>query len=286
MTSVISVTNEVLHGWPLPEPEADGDKDSRGSVVVVGGSVCMPGCISLTAEACLRSGAGKVQIFTDEASTVIARHLPEAWVGVLAAECAEHKMARRCHALAIGPGLASAADAERVVTWFAAHIARVPTVLDAYGLAAVHLVKDHAAGLVLTPNAVEMAMLCGWSKREVQERPLEAARSLAADCAAVVMLKGPTTWIVAPNGDAWSSATGSIGLGTAGSGDVLAGICAGLLAQGAPPVQAAVWAAHVHGLCGDHLARTIGPVGFLARELLPLIPRIRVQLAQGTCFEP
>lgn len=281
MRAPIPITATLLREWPLPDPGTDGDKDSRGSVVMVGGSAPMPGAVLLAAEACLRSGAGKVQIFTDEGAIAIAAHLPEAWVGVLSAESATHRLVERCAALAIGPGLACAEDGDRIVSWFAPRIAQVPTVLDAFALRAARPLAGRARALLLTPNAGEMAMLSGWTKGEVQERPREAAAMLAAELAAVVMLKGPMTWIAAPDGAVWLSTAGGIGLGTAGSGDVLAGICAGLLAQGAPPVQAAAWAAHLHGLCGDQLARSVGPVGFLARELLPLIPGVRARLARG-----
>lgn len=274
MSPAQPVTSASLRDWPLPTPDAQGDKDTRGSVVVVGGSRHMPGAVLLTAEACLRSGAGKAQVFTDEElCAAIAPQLPEAWFGGGGPDCVVPDFLPRADALVIGPGLASVDHAERAVAWLGDGILGLPMILDAFALPlARRLAGRGATRMVLTPHAGEMAAITGLSKGTVQAQGLETARGLAAELAAVVMLKGPTTWIAAPDGRAWLSTTGGIGLGTGGSGDVLAGITAGLIAQGADGSQAAVWAAHTHGLCGDHLARNHGRVGFLAREILPVIP--------------
>ena len=105
------------------------------------------------------------------------------------------------------------------------------------------------------------------------------ARQLARTAGAVVVMKGPDTFIVSPDGRAWRHRDGVVGLATSGSGDVLAGVIGGLLARGAPPLVAAVWGVCLHGGAGARLAETVGPLGFLARELLDIIPRV---LAQAT----
>jgi NAD(P)H-hydrate repair Nnr-like enzyme with NAD(P)H-hydrate dehydratase domain len=128
--------------------------------------------------------------------------------------------------------------------------------------------------LVVTPHAGEMARLSGLDKDEVLAHPLDVARSVADHLQAVVALKGPETLIVTPSGEAFRYRGGGIGLATSGSGDVLAGVIGGLLARGANPLTATAWGVCVHGEAGADLARDIGPVGFLARELLDLVPRI------------
>ena len=96
------------------------------------------------------------------------------------------------------------------------------------------------------------------------------------------MLCGGSEKIVAsPSGHAWRITTGNAGLGVSGSGDVQAGIVTGLLARGAEPEQAAVWGAWLHGRCGDVLAESVGPVGYLARELAATVPRLLVEAAAG-----
>jgi NAD(P)H-hydrate repair Nnr-like enzyme with NAD(P)H-hydrate dehydratase domain len=95
----------------------------------------------------------------------------------------------------------------------------------------------------------------------------------------VVIMKGACSRIVTPEGEAWASDHGNIGLATSGSGDVLSGIIAGLLARGATPLQAAIWGVWVHGEAGHRLARAQGPVGYLARELPAEVPRILADLA-------
>jgi NAD(P)H-hydrate repair Nnr-like enzyme with NAD(P)H-hydrate dehydratase domain len=125
-----------------------------------------------------------------------------------------------------------------------------------------------------------MASLLGIERREVIDDPLGAAREAAALTQAVVVLKGGSTHIVTPGGQAWSFTQGGVGLATSGSGDTLAGIIAGLLARGAAALQAALWGVYLHGEAGNKLAQAHGSVGFLARELLAEIPRIMADLSE------
>jgi NAD(P)H-hydrate repair Nnr-like enzyme with NAD(P)H-hydrate dehydratase domain len=112
---------------------------------------------------------------------------------------------------------------------------------------------------------------------EVDADPAGAALRLAEEARAVVGLGGATSWI-AGEGRLWEDQSGGAGLGVSGSGDVRAGVVAGLLARGAEPAQAAVWAAHLHGRAGERLAARVGRLGFLARELPPEIPRVLAEV--------
>jgi NAD(P)H-hydrate repair Nnr-like enzyme with NAD(P)H-hydrate dehydratase domain len=118
-----------------------------------------------------------------------------------------------------------------------------------------------------------MARLHGASRGEVEADRLAAAREAARRFGAAVAMKGGGTFVVAPDGREWFCGRGNVGLATSGSGDTLAGVVAGLLARGAGVAEAVVWGVFLHAEAGDRLAREVGPVGFLARELLAKIPR-------------
>jgi hydroxyethylthiazole kinase-like uncharacterized protein yjeF len=135
--------------------------------------------------------------------------------------------------------------------------------------------------VILTPHAGEMADMWGIERSEVLAHPLEISRTAAARIGAVVVLKGPCTYVAAPDGAIFHNTDGNIGLGTSGSGDVLSGIIAGLAARGAEPVQAAAWGVFLHAKAGDILARKMGMLGFLARELLGEIPPLLNRLSAG-----
>ncbi|MCP1613803.1 hydroxyethylthiazole kinase-like uncharacterized protein yjeF [Azospirillum lipoferum] len=294
----IPVTAELLRGMPLPQPDGDGDKETRGRVLVLAGSVPVPGGALLAGIGVLRAGAGKLQVAT---AASIAPHLglalPEALVaglpetadGGIAPESAEAlaERASRCDTVLIGPGMM---DEAAVANLTAALLTRLEAgqegprfVLDAGALAGLGHdpvpLHRHEGRLVITPHAGEMAGLLGCSRDRVDADPLGCARQAAERLKAVVALKGSCTRIVAPDGRAWAYRGGTVGLATSGSGDTLAGIVAGLLARGASPEQAAIWGVYLHGEAGNRLTRRIGPLGFLARELLAEIPAVMAALA-------
>lgn len=283
------VNEALLQGMPLPRHEDGEDKNQRGRVAVIGGSVEIPGAVLLAAVAALRAGAGKLLVATARSvATSLAVALPEARViglaetasGGVAAEAAEALVEQcgRCDAVVLGPGMV---DAEAVAALTAGLLERmggIRFVLDAAAL--YDLVKcrpalrQHGGRVVLTPHAGEMAGMLGVPQTAVQADPLGAARQAAADLRAVVTMKGGRTFIVTPQGQAWCCDRGHVGLATSGSGDTLAGIIGGLLARGAPPAEAAIWGVFLHGEAGARLARRQGRVGFLARELPGEIPPI------------
>jgi ADP-dependent NAD(P)H-hydrate dehydratase len=293
MTGATALTADLLREMPLPQPSDSGDKDERGRVLVVGGSPEVPGGALLAGVAALRAGAGKLQIAT---SASIAVHLglavPEALVialpesvgggfgeGVLEAVLPR---ARRCDALVIGPGILDEAGAAALAGGLLDALDGPAFVLDAAALICLRDLREpmrkQGGRVVVTPHAGEMAGLLGMTRDEVVADPLGTARRAAAMLQSVVVLKGPTTYIVVPQGGAWSFSQGSIGLATSGSGDTLAGIVAGLLARAASPLHAALWGVYLHGEAGNRLIQVQGQLGFLARELLAEIPRIMQDL--------
>ena len=130
------------------------------------------------------------------------------------------------------------------------------------------------AKVIITPHAGEMAHLTGLTKEEIVADPVPVARDFAKVTGVTVVLKGSTTIIATPGGDLYRNTRGNAGLGTSGSGDVLAGIIVGLAARGATPEQAAAWGVFAHAVAGEILAREIGPVGYLARELSACVPQV------------
>jgi ADP-dependent NAD(P)H-hydrate dehydratase len=275
---------DLLRRWPLPDLSDGESKEDRGRVLVVGGGREIPGSVLLAAHASLRSGAGKLHVALPEpAAVLLALALPEARVtglvmtprGEIAAADEDLLTASSaCDALLVGPGMAATDTARRIATEL---VSRAPAaVIDAGALgAATH------GGAVITPHFGEMANLSNCSKEEVTRRPDQLARQHARDRNVVVTLKGATTYIANPTGTLWVHRGGTIGLGTSGSGDVLAGVIAGLIAQGAQPDQAAVWGVVLHGAAGNRLSERIGPLGFLAREIADEIPRLRALLARA-----
>jgi ADP-dependent NAD(P)H-hydrate dehydratase len=279
----------MLRRIPLPEPDEEGDKDSRGRVLAVGGSAQTPGAILLAGVAALRAGAGKLQLATVRSvatalgvavpeSLVVA--LPETRAGEIAGERAGRTLverAERVDALLLGPGMSSDRGAHALIRMLARRLGDdAMLVLDAAAVTALRDDDELLLGLhgraVLTPHAGEMATLLDVAKGEVEANPASLALEAAARFGAVVALKGPESWIAGPDGTLFHYAGGSVGLATSGSGDTLAGIVAGLAARGAPPAHAAVWGAYLHGEAGEVLARRVGPIGYLARELLDEVP--------------
>jgi hydroxyethylthiazole kinase-like uncharacterized protein yjeF len=137
----------------------------------------------------------------------------------------------------------------------------------------------HSGKIVLTPHSGEMAAFLKASREEIDRDPLTAAHRVADTLDAVVAMKGASTYVVSPDGAACLSENGTVGLGTSGSGDSLAGIIAGLLARGAPPYWATVWAVYMHGEAGRRLAEQYGTFGLLAREIPGKIPSIMNDLS-------
>lgn len=293
MSQLVAVTAELLRSMALPQP-AEGSKEERGRVLVIAGSVEVPGAALLAGVAALRAGAGKLQIATVRS---IAPHLglaipeamviglPETAAGGIERGAAEilGPRAERCHAVLIGPGMVEEEAGEKLVLDILDATSQPAFVLDAGALcglrACTQALRAHGGRLVVTPHAGEMATLLAVSRDEVEADPLGAARRAAALLRAVVVMKGGCTQIVTPQGEGWSYDGGNVGLATSGSGDTLAGIIVGLLARGALPLQAALWGVYLHGEAGNRLAHSCGMLGFLARELPGEVPRIMAELS-------
>jgi hydroxyethylthiazole kinase-like uncharacterized protein yjeF len=253
--------------WRLPPLAPDAHKWSRGAVVVVGGAG-MPGAARLAATAARRAGAGHVAIIAPAGQGAPFR---AAEPGIVVEEAPLAAVLDRPRVLVIGPGLPP--DAETRASLAEALAMRCLVVADAGAVTACAGSPDALRGsAILTPHAGEFARLFG----PPGEDPLAAVRAAAARVGAVVLLKGPATVIAAPDGRAAIEATAPPALATAGTGDVLAGIAAALLARGMPAFEAASAAAWLHATA----ARFAGP-GLLAEDLPPLLPRAEAAIGVG-----
>ena len=264
----------LLRDWPLPEP--GGSKDARGRVVVVGGSPRTPGAVLLTGLAALRVGAGRLSLVVPEAiAGHVAIAVPEAGVvaladgrGALLTDDVREEL-DSADAVVVGPGFVEPGIALRAVAETCEAIgAQAGLVLDAFALGVLPDLDDLVlpAATVLTPNLDEAGILLGHDVDDAAR----AVAEVAGRYGAAVTCYGE---ISEAGGDRWTVEAGGPGLGTAGSGDVLAGAVAGLLARGAEAAQAAVWGTFAHAASADRLSGRIAPVGFLARELCDELPR-------------
>src|SRR3954449_10336566 len=299
------ITPPVLRAWALPEPT--GGKNARGSILVIGGSSETLGAVLLAAEAALRAGAGKLQVATAESVAPLAatalpealvRALPQSSEGAIRAEAADavRDLAEAADAVLIGPGMQDVEETQGFGDRLLPHLTG-PVALDALGLASVtadvHCLQHLEARVVLTPNPTELAIALHVEQEQLEDDPAGATLDLAGRANAAVGLGGGTAWVAAPDGRLWRDESGGAGLGVSGSGDVRAGLVAGLLGRGADPGQGAVWGSRLHrraggaarvgaagwgsplhGRAGERLAATIGRLGFLARELPYQIPAV------------
>jgi ADP-dependent NAD(P)H-hydrate dehydratase len=271
-----------LDKHPLP-PVVDGGKETKGRILVVAGSREVPGAALLTATAAMRAGAGKLRIATVEGiAAQIGVAMPEAMVVGLPeqdggfASIAVGSLAEQAgsvDAIVAGPGLAQS-DVCRII---ASTLLRTESALalDAALLHALEPVKTPRRSLpVLLPHAGELASLLDCDPEEIEREPIGCGRRAAELYRAIVLVKGIVSHIVTPDGTCWTYKGGAPGLGVSGSGDVLAGIVGGLLARGAEPLDALLWAVWLHGESGARLAQKVGPIGFLAREIAGEVPAL------------
>lgn len=288
MRSVTPVTEGLLREMALPEPGGDS-KDSRGRVLIVAGCTGLPGAVILAANAAMRAGAGKLQLAVCEDLAIpIGVAVPEALVigltqtdsGGIARSCAGSlaERAEASDAVLAGPGMIEDEDTAGVVAALVRGPGKAASVLDAGAFAALCAEPDLTRGLpkpaIITPHAGEMAQLLGMERDAIEADPLAAARQASERFGTVTIMKGGSTYIVAPGGQAWCYEVGHVGLATSGSGDTLAGLIVGLLARGASPEMAALWSVYVHGEVGRRLGRRYQGIGYLAREIPNEIPYV------------
>jgi NAD(P)H-hydrate epimerase len=275
----------------LPERDPKGHKGTFGRLLVVAGSLDYAGAALMSGAAALRAGAGLVTLclptslqpyLAGRVPELITLGLPEKAPGEVLADAAAALVGEREHdALLLGPGLRPGTATTRLVVLLAAQSGPA-VVLDAGALDALAGVPGWPSRLarvaVLTPHPGEFRRLGRDPGTSAAERR-EAALSAARDWGQVVVLKGAGTVIAAPDGRVLEAPFVLPALASAGTGDVLAGTIASLMAQGCRPLEAASLGVFLHGRAGEHVSERLGDAGLLATDLLPEIPRVRRHLA-------
>ncbi len=269
-----------------PRP-AESNKGNYGHVLVIGGSLGKAGAAAMAGISALRTGAGLSTVATAKSvlSTAAGFHpelmtepLPETNAGTISAAALAQieELSKGKTVLAIGPGISRNPETCELIRALVAKT-RTPIVLDADGLNAFENRADELNGagrtLVITPHPGEMARLAHMSIPDVQKDRLGVAREFAREHDLIVVLKGHRTLVVRPNGEAWVNTTGNPGMSTGGTGDILTGMVAGMLAQHTKDGFLAVCAAvHLHGLAGDVMRETVGEHSLIATDLLTGLP--------------
>ncbi|MGI6668383.1 MAG: NAD(P)H-hydrate dehydratase [Acetivibrionales bacterium] len=282
----------VLRLIPARKPESN--KGDYGRVFIVTGSTGMTGSGCLASLAALRTGAGLVYagvpeslagIYGSALAEPVLLPLRDAGTGILSEECAEQVITHmeKMDVVAVGPGLTASESIRRIVEKIVAN-SKVPLVLDADALNAIsgntEILEKLKTDAVITPHPGEMARLTGLDTAGVQRDRLGVAAKFAAKYGVTVVLKGNRTVIAQPDGRIHVNPTGNAGMATAGSGDVLTGVIAGLIAQGVPAADAAVAGVYLHGLAGDKAAGETGMHGMLAGDILGCLPPVIKELAE------
>jgi NAD(P)H-hydrate epimerase len=268
----------MFAGLMAPRPPS-GHKGTFGHVLVIAGSRGKTGAAAMTGMSALRAGAGLVTVASAESAIPeIAGHAPELMTeslretesGAIALNASLQPILEGKTVIAMGPGLGRHPQIATLVASIAAS-SDLPMVLDADAL--VPVAATPARTRILTPHPGEMARLTGKTTAEVQSDRIGAARRYATAHAVTLVLKGQRTVIAFPDGRVWINPTGTPALGTGGSGDILTGLIAGLLAQFPGRAGEAVAAAvYLHGLAGEIGARTLGEKSLIATDLLRFLP--------------
>lgn len=269
----------------LPPRGPDGHKGDYGRVLIVAGSRGMSGAAILAARAALRGGAGLVFVASPQtASTIVAASEPCCLTIPLSEDAAGRfdtaalpalvESAGKSDVVAIGPGLGQSPAVARVVMDLT-EATRTPIVLDADGLNAfvgrVKHLESLGSDAIVTPHPGEFARLLGVKTAEVQQRRAELAIDFARRTGNITVLKGHET-IVTDGTRVYTNATGNPGMGTGGSGDVLTGLLAALIAQELELFDATVLAVYLHGLAGDLAAQQVGEISLIASDLITYLP--------------
>jgi NAD(P)H-hydrate epimerase len=276
----------------LPKRRLDAHKGDAGNLLIVAGSKGLMGAAIMAAQGALRIGAGKVTLAVPEPLVyavesgppeIMAIPLPATSGGTIdpAAFDLILEQAETMEALVVGPGLSTHPRTVELVHRLIQHIEK-PILLDADGLNALSqamtVLEGPRAELIMTPHPGEMARLGQMSTSEVQADRINFAIHFATQHRVHLALKGAHTVLAMPGGNAWLNPTGNPALASGGTGDVLAGACGGLLAQGLSPEEGLMAGVYLHGLAGDIAAQKVGGIGLTATDLLPALPLARKQV--------
>ncbi len=270
----------------VPSRTKDSYKGTYGYLLVIAGSAGLTGAACLTCEAALRAGVGMVTLGIPRSLNVamearltetMTRPLPETDSQSLSLQALDEieRLASRMQAVAVGPGLSTNPETQRLVRRIAAKV-ELPMVIDADGLIALvgrfDVMRSREKETIFSPHLGEMSRLTGLSIPEIEKDREQVAAAHAAKWKVEVVLKGAPSLVATTDGSLYVNTTGNSGMSTGGSGDVLTGILAALLCQGVKAADAAVLGAYLHGLAGDIAAKRFTEWGMIASDMIQCLP--------------
>jgi ADP-dependent NAD(P)H-hydrate dehydratase / NAD(P)H-hydrate epimerase len=281
------VEEKLIAEWlQASRRRADAHKGSVGDVLLIAGSRGKTGAAALSSETILRAGAGLVTVatalsaqsllVTQARTEVMTEPLDETSDGAISSAALDRalRLAQKRTVIALGPGLSSSDESTRVFARGMVERRTAPMVIDADGLNALapwpeDLKGSNGAPIIVTPHPGEMARLTGKTNAEIVADRINVAREFATKHHIITVLKGSRTIIASPGGEVYVNPTGNAGMATAGSGDVLTGLVAGLLAQRpSEPLEATTAAVYLHGLAGDLAANRLGMRPLIASDII------------------
>lgn len=287
-----AVFNDERSRGVLPPRTSTANKGTFGRLLNIAGSQCYSGAAVMSTRAALRSGAGlctlaapvsTVKALTGSLVENTFLPLPETAEGLIG-ENAQNAIAPilpRMTAVSIGCGLGNSENTRKLTEYIIKN-AQCPIIIDADGINSladnINVLKERTGAngreTVITPHPLEFSRICGLSVAEIQRDRIGAARRFAAEYGVTVLLKGAYTVIAAGTGEVCVNSTGSAALAKGGSGDVLTGIIAAMLAQGVSPYIAASAGAYCHGYAADLLCKTMHPAAILASDIINVLPEV------------
>ncbi|MES0349561.1 MAG: NAD(P)H-hydrate dehydratase [Desulfobacteria bacterium] len=279
------LTREMTKPW-FQSRAAESHKGTTGHLLLIGGSPGKTGAAVMASRAAMRVGAGLVTLGIPESlniamesqlTEVMTAPLPENADQTLGLSAYGRIMSLLEHknGLAIGPGLGTAKPTQNLVRRLI-KTSPVPVIIDADGLNALAgslaFLKNLKVPVVMTPHPGEMARLVGKTPSQVQQERIRQARSFAETHNVHLVLKGAGTVVAHPDGTILINPTGNPGMASGGMGDVLTGMISGLIVQGLSVNEAVSAGVYLHGCAADFLARSKGPVGYLASDVIEILP--------------
>ncbi|MBN2753793.1 MAG: NAD(P)H-hydrate dehydratase [Candidatus Goldbacteria bacterium] len=287
----VLVTAELI-GPLMPYRQPNANKGSFGPIFILGGSPGLSGAVVLAAKAALRSGAGIVNVGIPESlhgvvkpgcDEMIVTSLKETSKGMLAYSNKENilKLCAAAKVVIIGPGIGRDPETQKLVRELVSELKK-PLVIDADGINAVaadkNCLKNNTKDVIMTPHIGEMARLCGIEISEVIKGKIKVLKDFTASFGINVLLKDGRSMLADPQGNMYVNTTGNSGMATPGSGDVLTGLIAALMAHGMQSVQAGILGSYIHGLAGDLLLSETSEEGITAGDIALNIPKAIMKL--------
>ncbi|MBF0241582.1 MAG: NAD(P)H-hydrate dehydratase [Desulfamplus sp.] len=279
--------SDVKKIFNLRSKDSNANKGTFGHLLLVAGSTGKTGAAALLANAAMASGTGLVTLAVPESinsiiepqvTEIMTFPLPENQKGHIshtALNLIIKNLVDGKRAVGLGPGLGVDEGIIRLVHGMVEEIC-LPMVIDADAINAIainpYILKGRKAPTILTPHPGEMSRLIGKSTSEIQQNRVEIATRFAVEFNVILVLKGASTTIALPDGSSYICLTGNAGMASGGMGDVLTGMIAALVAQGIEPSQAAIAGVYTHGLCGDIVAQRRGAFGFVASDIIKIVP--------------